>query len=72
MVYRQGELNSARIDREWPHQVALPAETVRLRYYDFHNYCRGLSVSADTSRFASLMSSGSSTVFRSASCRCLS
>ena len=24
MVYRKGELSKAAIDREWPHQVALP------------------------------------------------
>ena len=38
MVYRKGELSKGTIDREWPHQVALPAarclghsyETIRL------------------------------------------
>jgi len=25
MVYRKGELSKAMIDRQWPHQVALPA-----------------------------------------------
>lgn len=26
MTRRKGELSAARIDREWPHQVALPAD----------------------------------------------
>ena len=45
MVYRKGELSSGRIDREWPHQVALSAEFVRGRQYIIlHRFCRGLSV----------------------------
>ena len=26
MVYRKGELSKGTIDREWPHQVAVPAD----------------------------------------------
>lgn len=45
MVYRKGELNSGRIDREWPHQVALPANYVVGRnYMILHRFCNGLSV----------------------------
>ena len=45
MVYRKGELSSGKIDREWPHQVALSAEFVRGRQYMIlHRFCRGLSV----------------------------
>jgi hypothetical protein len=28
MVYRKGELSPARVDRGWPHQIALPAADV--------------------------------------------
>ena len=29
MVYRKGELSAATVDREWPHQVAVRADTVK-------------------------------------------
>ncbi len=45
MVYRKGELTSAGIDREWPHQVALSAEFVRGRQHTIlHRFCNGLSL----------------------------
>ena len=45
MVYRKGELSSGKIDREWPHQVALSAEYVCVRQYMIlHRFCNGLSV----------------------------
>jgi hypothetical protein len=45
MVYRKGELNSGRIDSEWPHQVALPASFVQGRQFMIlHRFCNGLSV----------------------------
>ena len=45
MVYRKGELSTGRIDRDWPHQVALSAEFVRGRQYMIlHRFCNGLSV----------------------------
>lgn len=45
MVYRKGELNSGRIDRDWPHQVALSAEYVCGRQYTIlERFCNGLSV----------------------------
>jgi hypothetical protein len=45
VVYRKGELNSGRIDREWPHQVALSADYVQGRQYMIlHRFCNGLSL----------------------------
>lgn len=45
MVYRKGELSKAAIDREWPYQVALPAEQVRgSEYVTKHEFCRDLSL----------------------------
>jgi hypothetical protein len=44
-VRRKGELSKGRIDREWPHQVALPASFVNGKnYMILHRFCRGLSV----------------------------
>jgi hypothetical protein len=45
VVYRKGELSRARIDREWPHQIALPAEFVRGKNCIIvERFCRGPSV----------------------------
>jgi hypothetical protein len=45
MVYRKGELTARRIDRDWPHQVALPADAVSGRNTTIiQRFCRGLSV----------------------------
>lgn len=47
MVYRKGELQKSRIDREWPHQIALPAKDCTVQnYHPVHNFCReaGLSL----------------------------
>jgi hypothetical protein len=45
VVYRKGELTNKAIDRDWPHQVALPVEFVTGRNYTIiHRFCRGLSV----------------------------
>jgi hypothetical protein len=33
MIYRKGELSPASIDRDWPHQVALPANAQKLGQY---------------------------------------
>lgn len=44
MVYRKGELNSRRIDKGWPHQIALPAEaTYGERYVAARLFCERLS-----------------------------
>jgi hypothetical protein len=46
MVRRKGEITSAQIDREWPHQVALPADLVRgSNYVVIHDFCRSESLS---------------------------
>jgi hypothetical protein len=46
VVYRKGELSKNRINREWPHQVALPQLEAR-EQYDRHELivelCRGRS-----------------------------
>jgi hypothetical protein len=45
MTARKGELTPAGIDREWPHQVALPADRVtRANNAVIHEFCRGLSL----------------------------
>jgi hypothetical protein len=39
-VYRRGELSKAMIDRDWPHQVALPAyRCLGHNYVTIHLYC---------------------------------
>ena len=40
MVYRKGEMTKATVDREWPHQVALPASQVSRDYYVILNFCK--------------------------------
>ena len=45
MVYRKGELTKATIDRQWPHQVALPAYQCRgHQYVTLHLFCEALSL----------------------------
>ncbi len=45
MTGRKGELTRATIDREWPHQVALPADRVKgANNAVIHEFCRGLSL----------------------------
>ena len=45
MVYRKGELTKARINRDWPHQLALPVEVATGKNYTIlDRFCRGLSV----------------------------
>jgi hypothetical protein len=41
----KGELSSAAIDREWPHQVVLPARLCeRDGYNEIHEFCRDLTL----------------------------
>ena len=43
MVKRKGELSQKTIDREWPHQVAVTAETCRGHgYVTTHYFCERL------------------------------
>lgn len=45
MVYRKGELSKGTIDREWPHQVALPASQCSgANFKRLHEFCSGLSL----------------------------
>ena len=47
MVYRKGELSKAMMDRDWPHQVALPAyRCMGHEYLTIHIFCQaeGLSL----------------------------
>lgn len=47
MVKRKGELSPKTIDREWPHQVAITAETCRGDgYVTTHYFCERLSLCA--------------------------
>jgi hypothetical protein len=42
---RKGELSAAAIDREWPHQVVLPARLCeRGGYNEIHEFCRDLTL----------------------------
>ncbi len=45
MATRKGALNSAKIDRLWPHQVAVPAKRTQGRANDeARKFCEGLSL----------------------------
>ena len=45
VVYRKGELSKRTIDRDWPHQVALPAERcLGGNYVTIRLFCEGLSM----------------------------
>jgi hypothetical protein len=45
VVYRKGELSKATIDRNWPHQVALPAaHSSGANHVTIRLFCEGLSL----------------------------
>jgi len=45
VVYRKGELSKGTIDRQWPHQVALPAsKCMGHNYVTIRLFCEGLSL----------------------------
>jgi hypothetical protein len=45
VVYRKGELSKGTIDRDWPHQVALPAyRCTGHNYVTIRLFCEGLSL----------------------------
>jgi len=45
VAYRKGELSKAAIDRNWPHQVALPEYRCSgHNYVTIHLFCEGLSL----------------------------
>lgn len=52
MVRRKSELSRGKIDRGWPHQVALPAVKVQGGiFYTMHFFCEGLSLCPRTKSF---------------------
>jgi hypothetical protein len=45
LTHRKGELTAGRIDREWPHQIAVPAEQLLGKNYAIvEEFCRTLSL----------------------------
>ena len=45
VIYRRGELSKATIDRDWPHQVALPAyRWTGGNYVTIRLFCEGLTL----------------------------
>jgi len=52
VVYRKGELSKTQIDRDWPHQVALPGDFVAGHNHKMiEEFCRDLSVCRRTPGF---------------------
>ena len=52
MVYRKGELSKGTMDRQWPHQVALPAARCSgHNYVTIRLFCEGLSLCSRTHSF---------------------
>ena len=46
MVYRKGELSNAMMDRDWPHQVAVPAyRCLGHNHLTIHFFCQGEGLS---------------------------
>jgi hypothetical protein len=48
---RRGELSKTMIDRDWPHQVALPAPVVVTRFKEIQEAARRLSACTRTHAF---------------------
>jgi hypothetical protein len=49
VIYRKGELSKSTINRDWPHQLVLPADFVRGRNYAIiDRFCRDLSLCPPT------------------------
>jgi hypothetical protein len=45
VVYRKGELSKGMIDRQWPHQVAVPADSCTgANWVRIQEFCKGMSV----------------------------
>jgi hypothetical protein len=52
VVYRKGELSKGTMDRQWPHQVALPAAHCSgHNYVTIRLFCEGLSLCPRTHSF---------------------
>ena len=52
MVYRKGELSKGTMDRQWPHQVALPAARCSgHNYVTIRLFCEDLSLCPRTHSF---------------------
>jgi len=53
MVYRKGELSKAMMDRDWPHQVALPVyRCLGHEYLTIHIFCQAERLSICRRRHA--------------------
>jgi hypothetical protein len=45
VVYRKGELSKGTIDRQWPHQVAVPADSCTgANWVRIQEFCKGMSL----------------------------
>jgi hypothetical protein len=52
VVYRKGELSKGAMDRQWPHQIALPAARCSGgNYVTIRLFCEGLSLCPRTHSF---------------------
>lgn len=52
MVYRKGELSKGTMDRQWPHQVTLPASRCTgANYVTIRLFCEGFSLCPRTHSF---------------------
>jgi hypothetical protein len=45
VVYRKGELHDWQVDRDWPHQVALPSSQMVAEFNAIMAFCEDLSLS---------------------------
>ena len=67
MVYRKGELTKARINRDWPHQLALPVELATGKNYTIlDRFCRVCPFAPASSTTGVMVSSTSHTASASA------
>ncbi len=64
VVYRKGELSKAMMDRQWPHQVALPSyRCMGHAYLTLHFFCEGEGLSLCSRRHSYRQNDVDMTVF---------